>query len=103
MPEIATWFVAGASAVVYVIAGVVLGNAGYGDDTEAPAAWMTFAGTAVTVTIVPAIILTGVRYLVPALRGVRAGESETGHGEQRGGDVEHVSANVDAEDAEKHE
>lgn len=41
--------------------------------------------------------------LVPAGRGVRAGEGETADGEQRGGDIEHVRADVDGEDAEQNQ
>lgn len=103
MPEIGAWSLFAVGAVVYLIALIVLGNAEYDTDTDAALGWMTFAGGIAGIAFVPAIILTGLRYLVPAFRGVGTGESEPAHGEQRGGDVEHVGADIDGEDAEQHQ
>ncbi|HUG50396.1 MAG TPA: hypothetical protein VLZ78_05305 [Terrimesophilobacter sp.] len=66
IPEGATWTVAGVAVAIYVIA-FFIGQNALGTDTLA-VAWMTIAGMIAGVTIVPAIILTGIRHLVPALR-----------------------------------
>lgn len=72
--ELGAWIAFGIAAVIYVITFALIGNAGYGEDTTAAAGWMTLAGTIAGLTLVPAIILTGIRQLVPALRGVPRGE-----------------------------
>lgn len=64
--EGATWTTALIAVAVYVIAFFVAQGA---DDYDlVPAGWMTFAGMIAGVTLVPAIILSGIRHLVPALR-----------------------------------
>lgn len=72
--ELGAWIAFGIAAVIYVITFVLIGNAGYDEDTTTAAGWMTFAGMIAGLTLVPAIILTGIRQLLPALRGVLRGE-----------------------------
>lgn len=66
--EIASWVVVGLAAVAYVIAFITLGNLPYGSDESAALGWMAFAGAVVGIAAVPAIILTGIRQLIPRLR-----------------------------------
>lgn len=68
MTEAILWGVAGLAVLIYVIAYAVIGNAGYDEDTTTPAGWMSFAGMIAGLTIIPAIILTGLRELLNARR-----------------------------------
>lgn len=68
LTEATLWLVSGIAVVIYVIAFVILGNAGYGDDPEIATGWMSFAGMIAGLTIIPAIILTGLRELLNARR-----------------------------------
>ncbi|WP_298041084.1 hypothetical protein [uncultured Microbacterium sp.] len=73
--EAIAWLIFGISAAVYVIAFLITVNAGYLQDTTLSEGWMVFAGMIAGLSFGPAIILTGIRQLVPALRGVPRGEN----------------------------
>jgi hypothetical protein len=64
--EGATWTVALAAVLAYIIAFFVAKDASV--DDMVPAGWLTAAGMIAGVTLAPAIILSGIRHLVPALR-----------------------------------
>lgn len=66
--EIAVWVAFGIAAVVYFIAFLLIGNAGYGEDVETSSGWLAFAGSIAGITLVPAILLTGIRQLLPSQR-----------------------------------
>lgn len=67
MMEITAWTVAGIGAAIWVIAGFVL----MGDsdsirpDVAGPIAWMSVGQWVAGVAVVPAILLSGIRALLP--------------------------------------
>ncbi|WP_144796191.1 hypothetical protein [Microbacterium paludicola] len=63
--EAIAWGIFGLGAIIYVITFVMISNARYGQDLSAAASWMSFAGAIAGSTFPAALILTGVRHLLP--------------------------------------
>lgn len=70
------WVAFGAAAAIYVVAGVffLTEAAAYDGSPEAAAGWMTLAQGVAGAMLVPALLLTGARQLLPLLRDVLRGE-----------------------------
>lgn len=96
--EAAAWVATGIAIVIYVVALVTAQGASYDDQT--PIGWMNLAGALLGITAIPAVILTGLRQLVPALRRVSRGESKPTDGQERRGEVQDVRADLGGEHAE---
>lgn len=72
-------------------------------DASAPFAWMIAGAALASAAFVPAIILTGLRQLVPALRGVDEGERRSADREDGAGDREDVAGDIGRDDPEHDE
>lgn len=68
IPEAVMWTLFGTGAVVWCIAAFILLDIGYGDDPSGAIAWMGVGQWLAGIAFVPAALLTGIRYLMPAAR-----------------------------------
>lgn len=73
--EVTAWVFVGIGVVIFGFAFVTLGNMSYGDETV-PAGWMAFGGAVVGIAAMPALILTGIRQLIPRIAPVATPTSE---------------------------
>lgn len=98
--ELIAWLLVILCGVAYV-GGTFAATAATDTSNEAFALSVAAVGLPLgAAALVAALVLTGIRQLVPALGHVARGEGGRADGEQRGGDVEHVRGDVGREHAE---
>jgi len=74
LPEVFAWLIFGLAGGVWAIAFITAMNT-YGDET--PTLWMMGAGGLAAVALPPALILSGIRQLLPRLRAGAVHHADT--------------------------